>query len=100
MGDLVMDRRDLLLAPLFAVRASSPAQFEPTCRIRAAIPNQDGIQRRSAATYLLVMQCPMYKRRNSHSGFRMERENLAGDAKCPFRDYLIRVNRLDSMEVT
>jgi hypothetical protein len=34
-----------------------------------------------AATYLLAMQCPVYKRRDSHSGFRTERENLAGDAK-------------------
>ena len=34
-----------------------------------------------AVTYLLAMRCPVYRRRDSHSGFRTERENLAGDAK-------------------
>jgi len=34
-----------------------------------------------AVTYLLVMRCPVCRRRDSHSGFRTERENLAGDAK-------------------
>ena len=34
-----------------------------------------------AATYLLVMRCPVYRRRESHLGFRTELENLAGDAK-------------------
>ena len=34
-----------------------------------------------ATTYLLAMRCPAYRRRDSHSGFRTERENLAGDAK-------------------
>jgi hypothetical protein len=34
-----------------------------------------------AKTYLLAMRCPVCRRRDSHSGFRMERENLAGDAK-------------------
>ena len=34
-----------------------------------------------AETYLLAMRCPVCRRRESHSGFRMERENLAGDAK-------------------
>ena len=33
-----------------------------------------------AKTYL-AMRCPVCRRRDSHSGFRMERENLAGDAK-------------------
>jgi len=32
-------------------------------------------------TYLLSMRWPVYRRRDSHSGFRMEVENLAGDAK-------------------
>src|ERR1700736_5844678 len=32
-------------------------------------------------TYLLSMRWPVYRRRDSHSGFRMELENLAGDAK-------------------
>jgi hypothetical protein len=34
-----------------------------------------------AETYLLAMWCPVYRRRDSHSGSRMELENLAGDAK-------------------
>ena len=34
-----------------------------------------------AETYLLAMRCPVYRRRDSHSGFRTELENLAGDAK-------------------
>src|SRR6266702_2897393 len=34
-----------------------------------------------ARTYLLAMRCPVCRRRDSHSGFRTERENLAGDAK-------------------
>jgi hypothetical protein len=32
-------------------------------------------------TYLLAMWCPVYKRRDSHSGFRTELETLIGDAK-------------------
>ena len=34
-----------------------------------------------AETYLLVMRCPVYRRRESHLGFRTELENLAGDDK-------------------
>jgi hypothetical protein len=34
-----------------------------------------------ATTYLLALRCPVCRRRDSHSGFRTERENLAGDAK-------------------
>ena len=34
-----------------------------------------------AGTYLLVMRCPVYRRRESHLGFRTELENLAGDGK-------------------
>src|ERR1700758_718345 len=34
-----------------------------------------------ADTYLLAMRCPVYRRRDSHSGSRMELENLSGDAK-------------------
>jgi hypothetical protein len=34
-----------------------------------------------AVTYLSAVRCPVYRRRDSHSGFRTERENLAGDAK-------------------
>jgi hypothetical protein len=34
-----------------------------------------------AMTYLLAMRCPVCRRRDSHSGFRTERENLDGDAK-------------------
>src|SRR5262249_33783954 len=30
-------------------------------------------------TYLLTMRCPVYRQRESHSGFRMELENLVGD---------------------
>jgi hypothetical protein len=30
-------------------------------------------------TYLLAMRCPVYRRRDSNSGFRAELENLAGD---------------------
>jgi hypothetical protein len=30
-------------------------------------------------TYLLTMRCPVYRQRESHSGFRTELENLAGD---------------------
>src|ERR1700745_955723 len=33
------------------------------------------------ASYLLSMWRPVWRRRDSHSGFRTERENLAGDAK-------------------
>src|SRR5664279_2199327 len=32
-------------------------------------------------TYLLFMRCPVYRRHDSHSGFRMELENLDGDDK-------------------
>jgi hypothetical protein len=31
--------------------------------------------------YLLAMRCPVYRRRESHSGVRMELENLIGDGK-------------------
>jgi hypothetical protein len=34
-----------------------------------------------AATYLLAVRCPVCRRRDSHSGSRAERENLAGDTK-------------------
>ncbi len=34
-----------------------------------------------AETYLLAMRCPVCRRRDSHSGSHMERENLLGDAK-------------------
>src|SRR5215813_12379024 len=34
-----------------------------------------------AETYLPVMRCPVYRRRESHLGFRTELENLAGDGK-------------------
>ena len=34
-----------------------------------------------ADTYLLAMRCPVYRRRDSHPGFRTELENLVGDAK-------------------
>ncbi len=34
-----------------------------------------------AMTYLLAMRYPVCRRRDSHSGFRTERENLDGDAK-------------------
>jgi hypothetical protein len=34
-----------------------------------------------AETYLLAMRCPVYRRRESHLGFRTELENLAGDGK-------------------
>ena len=34
-----------------------------------------------AGTYLLAMRCPVYRRRDSHPGFRTELENLVGDAK-------------------
>ena len=30
-------------------------------------------------TYLPTMRCPVYRQRESHSGFRMELENLVGD---------------------
>ena len=34
-----------------------------------------------AETYVLAMWCPVYRRRDSHLGFRTELENLVGDAK-------------------
>jgi len=34
-----------------------------------------------AETYLLAIRCPVYRRRDSHSGFCTELENLADDAK-------------------
>jgi hypothetical protein len=34
-----------------------------------------------AETYLLVMRCPVYRRRDSNLGFRTELENLVGDDK-------------------
>jgi hypothetical protein len=34
-----------------------------------------------AETYLLVMWCPVYRKRDSNLGFRAELENLAGDGK-------------------
>jgi hypothetical protein len=34
-----------------------------------------------AETYLLVMRCPVYRRRDFHSGSFTELENLVGDAK-------------------
>ena len=33
------------------------------------------------STYLLAMRCPVCRRRDSHPGSHMERENLLGDAK-------------------
>jgi hypothetical protein len=32
-------------------------------------------------TYLLIMRCPVYRGRDSHSGFRTELETLIGDVK-------------------
>src|SRR5215470_12332551 len=32
-------------------------------------------------TYLPTMRCPVYRQRESHSGFRTELENLVGDGK-------------------
>ena len=32
-------------------------------------------------TYLLTMRCPVYRRRDSHSGSRTELETLIGDVK-------------------
>src|SRR5215467_8697818 len=34
-----------------------------------------------AGTYLLATRCPVYRRHDSHSGFRTELENLSNDAK-------------------
>ena len=34
-----------------------------------------------AGTYQLAMRCPVYRRRDSRSGFRTELENLIGDVK-------------------
>jgi len=34
-----------------------------------------------AETYLLAIRCPVYRRRDSHSGFCTELENLVDDAK-------------------
>ena len=34
-----------------------------------------------AETCLLAMRCPVYRRRDSNLGFRMELENLFGDGK-------------------
>ena len=34
-----------------------------------------------AETYLLAMRCPVCRRRDSHSGFRMELETLIDDVK-------------------
>src|SRR5450830_1808497 len=34
-----------------------------------------------AETYLLAMRCPVFRRRDSHSGSRTELENLYGDVK-------------------
>jgi hypothetical protein len=34
-----------------------------------------------AGTYLLAARCPVYRGRDSHSGFCTELENLTGDAK-------------------
>ena len=34
-----------------------------------------------ATTYLLAMRCPVCRRRDSHLGSHMERENLIGDVK-------------------
>src|ERR1017187_3108679 len=42
-------------------------------------PACSGISR--ADTYLLALRCPVYRRRDSHPGFRTELENLAGDGK-------------------
>jgi hypothetical protein len=33
------------------------------------------------ATYLPIMRCPVYRRRDSNSGSRMELENRVGDGK-------------------
>jgi hypothetical protein len=35
----------------------------------------------TAVTYLLAVRCPVYRSRDSNSGFRTELENLVGDAK-------------------
>ena len=39
-----------------------------------------------AETYLLVMRCPVYRRRDSNLGFHTELENLVGDAKRKLRN--------------
>lgn len=36
-------------------------------------------------TCLRLMRCPVYRRRDSNLGFRMELENLADDGKVGFR---------------
>ena len=36
-----------------------------------------------AETYLLAMRCPVFRRRDSHSGFRTELETLVDDVKGP-----------------
>ena len=35
----------------------------------------------TAGTYFLAVRCPVYRGRDSNLGFRMELENLVGDAK-------------------
>ena len=55
--------------------ASKSARWHQN-RGRHPVPGKSMVE-----TYLLTMRCPVYRQRESHSGFRTELENLAGDGK-------------------
>src|SRR6201993_5474112 len=67
------------------MRETSASKPPLTCRkpIRRRQNRRRAILPGSAwkVSYLLSMWGPVWRRRDSHSGFRTERENLAGDAK-------------------
>ena len=52
---------------------------DPRWHQNRSLPRALGIAWKT--TYLLAMRCPVFRRRNSNSGFRTELENLVGDAK-------------------
>jgi hypothetical protein len=60
-------------------RTSDEASKPPQMTSKPACPPYAGMS--MAGTSLLAMWCPVYRRRDSHAGSRMERENLHGDAK-------------------
>ena len=62
--------------------ALTRAETDITALIKRTKPEPRPCSGKSMAeTYLLAVRCPVCRRRDSHSGFRMELENLADDAK-------------------
>jgi len=62
-------------------RASDDASKSNSDDIKTGISRLFREQHGRGPTYLLAMRCPVYRRRDSHPGFRTELENLVGNAK-------------------